>query len=86
MHDASEALRAAQSAADPMAKLEEARRHLNQAKTNKQGYRAEALKLTNDAIAALKASNRVAANKAITEALNLIEKGVALHPRDGKRR
>ena len=85
MHDASEALHAAQGSSDPIAKLEEARRHLNIAKANKQGYRIEALKLTEEAIADVKAGKRAQANKAITEALNLIEKGVALHPRDKRR-
>lgn len=86
MHDASDALRAAQVAADPVAKLQEAARHLRQGRPNKQGYRVAAPKHTTDAIAAIKAGKRVDANKAIQQALTEIQKAVATHPRDNKQR
>ena len=86
MHDASDALRAAQVAADPVAKLQEAARHLRQGRPNKQGYRVSALKHTNDAIEAIKAGKRVDANKAIQQALSEIQKAVTIHPRDNKQR
>src|SRR5687768_9253222 len=82
MHNASEALRAAQGAADPLVHLEKARRNLIAARNNKGGHRADAIKLTEEAISALQKGKRIDADKAIKEALNLIEKGVALHPRD----
>ena len=85
MHDASEALHAAQGSANPLEDLQKARRALEMAKANKQGHRADAIKLVDGAIAAFKAGKRVEANKLIQEASNLIEKGVALHPRDKKR-
>jgi hypothetical protein len=85
MHDASDALHAAQTSASPVEDLQKARRSLEMARPNKQGHRADAIKLVDDAIAALKAGKRAEANKLIQQASSLIEQGVALHPRDKQR-
>jgi hypothetical protein len=84
LHEASEALHAAQVSANPLQDLERARLSLNEGRPNKAGDRVEAMHKVDEAIAALNAGKRVEANKAITDALNLIEKGVALRPRDNK--
>ena len=86
MHDASEALHAALTSADPIEDLQKARRSLETAKANKMGQRADAIKLIDKAIATLKANDRIEADKLIKEASLLIEKGIELHPRDGKRK
>ena len=84
MHAASEAIRAAQTSANPIEDLEKARLHLKRAEANKQGYRGEAIQLVDQAIADLKANKRVEANKRMTEAITAIEKGIALHPHNRK--
>ena len=48
------------------------------------GERVDAIKLVDKAIAAVKANDRIEANKFIEQAILQIEKGVELHPRDGK--
>src|SRR4051812_4357708 len=84
MHEASEALHAAQTSGNPIEDLQKARRSLETARANKMGDRADAIKLIDKAIAALKSNDRIEADKLIKQAILLIEKGVELHPRDGK--
>ncbi len=85
MHPASEAIRKAQTSVNPIQDLEHARKSLELAKANKGGNRSDAIELVDTAIAALKAGNKIEANRCMTEAISSIEKGVAMHPHDKKR-
>src|SRR5688572_972678 len=86
MHRASELIRKAQGSATPEEDLREALRRLRAAKDNKGGYRAEAVRQVGAALDFLKAGKRVEADKALKAAHSALEKGIALHPRDGRRR
>ena len=86
MHPASEAIRRAQTSVNPIVDLEKARKSLEIAKANKGGNRGDAIDLVDKAIAALKTGNKIEANKRMTEAITSIEKGIAMHPHDKKRR
>src|SRR6476646_10178578 len=74
MHDAADALHAAQTSGKPIEDLQKARRSLETAKANKMGERVDAIKLIDKAIAALKANDRIGADQSIKEAILLIEK------------
>jgi hypothetical protein len=78
MHEAADALHAAQSSANPIGDLEKARRSLDFAIKNKRGNRIEAIHFIDQAIDAIKAGQRIAANKLIEQALGDIDKGIGV--------
>ena len=80
MHEALDALRKAKTSAEPLADLNAAYHRLKQGKQNKEGYRVRAMKLTERAMEALRAKEKIEAAKLIDEAIRVVEKAVTISP------
>ena len=80
MHEALDALRKAKTSAEPLADLNAAYHRLKQGRQNKEGYRVRAMNLTERAMESLKAKEKIEASKLIDEAIQLVEKAVAISP------
>ena len=77
MHDALDALHRAKTSAKPLDDLQSAADSLRHGAHNKKGYRVDALPVVEQAIGALKAGDRLTADKLIDDAINKVEKAVA---------
>lgn len=79
MHYTFAALQAAQTSAQPAEDLKKARRHLH-AQRKLTGFRADATRVINEAIAALEQGRRTEADALIKQAFTIVETGSGQRP------
>jgi len=79
MHYTFAALLSAQTSLQPAEDLKRARRHLH-AQRKVTGFRAEATRVINEAIAALESGRRAEAGELIKQAITVVEVGSGQHP------
>jgi hypothetical protein len=80
MHEALDALRRSKTSTEPMADLNAAYHRLKQGRPNKEGYRARAMNLVEQAMEKRKAKENVESAKLVDQAITVIEKAVAASP------